>query len=176
MTKSKFLCLLAGLVSAILVCCASPPDTVRDYNSAVRLIAEQRYDVAETILTQLVQDHPGDHEAWNQLGLLAFRDERWNEAERCFRKAVRLVPTHLVYRRNLALALAEQNQLIAAREIIEQLVEADPSNVRYHIDLARLLWMLDQPREAREELAEARKLAPENREVQLLERAWSASR
>ncbi len=167
---------VAFLVGLFLSGCASPPDTVRDYNTAVRLIAEKKYDTAELILTQLLQDHPDDHEAWNQLGLIAFQSKRWNEAERCFRKAMELVPTRLVYRRNLALALAEQNQLVAAREIMEQLVESDPGDVQYRLDLARVLWMLDQRQEARGQLGEARKIAPENREAQLLERQWTTSR
>ena len=163
------------LVSFLLVGCTSAPKTVRDYNTAVRLIAEQRYGPAEELLWNLVRHCPDDHEAWNQLGLVAFRDRRWVEAERCFRRSSELAPTRSIYRRNLALSLAEQNRISDAEKILRQLTETDPKSVVYRTDLARVLWLLDKKDHARTELSKARELAPEDRTVQLLTHTWSLS-
>ncbi|MFH1741872.1 MAG: tetratricopeptide repeat protein [bacterium] len=159
----------------LLIGCTSAPKTVRDYNTAVRLIAEQRFGPAEEILWDLVRYCPDDHEAWNQLGLIAFRDRRWGEAERCFRRSAELAPTRLIYRRNLALSLAEQNRLLDAEGILQQLTEADPKSAVYRTDRARVLWLLDKRDCARAELSKARELAPEDRTIQLLTHTWSLS-
>lgn len=160
-------------ISFLAVGCAGTPESVRDYNAALRLIAEQRPGQAEELLWKLVRRYPTEYEAWNQLGLIAFRDQRWNEAERCFRQASLLVPTRLIYRRNLALALAEQNQLLNAKEILTHLIEADPGNATFHTDLARVLWLSGDRDEARIELARARKLAPEDHTIQHLAHTWA---
>lgn len=174
MTQTRLTDLRAWIAIGLFAAgCAGTPESVRDYNSALRLIGEQRYAPAEEILWKLVGHYPTDHEAWNQLGLIAFRDRRWSEAERCFRQASLLAPTRLIYRRNLALALAEQNQLLSTREILTQLIEADPANTTFRTDLARVYWLLGEKDKARAELAKARDLAPEDRTVQLLSHAWS---
>ncbi len=102
----------------IAIACARTPDSVRDYNTAMRLIAEGNHDHAEEILRRLVHYCPDDHESWNQLGLLAFKAQRWQEAERCLRVASDLIPGRLIYRPNLALTLAEQHELLCAKEIL----------------------------------------------------------
>ena len=164
------------MILVLTLCsCGGTPKAVKDYNAAMVLIAEQRYVQAEEILLEYVQTRPYDHEAWNQLGLIAFREKRWSEAERCFREAEDLAPARLIYRRNLALALAEQNQLAQAKEIVSQLVEEDSRNAGYRVNLARILWLLGEQESAREELAKARTLAPENAEVQRLIHEWSPS-
>ncbi len=65
---------------------------------------------------------------WNNWGLVLLRMEQPEQAEQKFRQALSLNPDYLLARRNLALALENQNKLPQALEELRQVLNAAPAD------------------------------------------------
>jgi len=62
------------------------------FQEAIGLIQTQRYAEAVTALTQYVQSHPNEGEAWYNLGLASALGKNWDGAEKAFVRAAELLP------------------------------------------------------------------------------------
>lgn len=51
-------------------------------------------DMAERILFELIEEHPGEARAWNHLGVIFRLRQRRELAEKCFKKALELLPNY----------------------------------------------------------------------------------
>lgn len=100
-------------------------------------------------------------------GIHAVNGQQWAEAERVFRKCVRLVPVWTGSRKMLAVALVKQNKLDEAEEQFRMASELEPRKPEGHLDLGFFLATLrpDRQEEAIDSFARAVEFDPEIRAV-----------
>jgi tetratricopeptide (TPR) repeat protein/peroxiredoxin len=99
--------------------------------------------------------------AWNNLGLLATRENNTEEAIRCFQEAVRLSPDHLIALNNLGSAYRLQKNWDAARETFEHALRVSPSDPDANYGLAMVFAQADDTAHAYEYLQRALKFRPD---------------
>lgn len=100
-------------------------------------------------------------------GLHAINGQQWLEAERAFRKCVRLVPVWTGSRKMLAVALVRQNKLDEAEEQFRMASELEPRKPEGHLDLGFFLATLrpDRQDDAIDAFARAIEFDPEIRTI-----------
>lgn len=98
--------------------------------------------------------------AWNNLGLLAARDGRTEEAVACFKEALRHSPGYWTALENLGNAYRQQKQWDAAREILRQAVAARPKDPEANYSLAMVFAQTDDTTHAYEYLQKALQFRP----------------
>jgi predicted Zn-dependent protease len=69
---------------------------------------------------------PASAAAWDQLGLVFFRQARWPDAEAAFREGLRHEPRSVALRGNLALALAQQGKTGDADATYQSMTADEP--------------------------------------------------
>jgi tetratricopeptide (TPR) repeat protein len=99
--------------------------------------------------------------AWNNLGLLATREGRPDEAIRCFREAVQLNPDHLIALNNLGNAYRLQRNWSEARKTFERSLEVSPADAEANYGLGMVFAQADDTVHAYEYLQNALKSRPE---------------
>ncbi len=131
--------------------------------------------LAKKNLQEAIDRRPDYHEAYNQLGLLAFAEQDYEKAAEYFKQAVRYNPIATVYRRNLALALVHSGKTQEAQETLSEAIRLDPDQPLLHLDQAKLYRIQGDDRKALDELNIVEQLSPSIREVDTLRQAWSKS-
>ncbi|MEJ5276234.1 MAG: tetratricopeptide repeat protein, partial [Thermogemmata sp.] len=97
-----------------------------------------RYSDALVHAETLLKTYPEDPLLWQQLGAAQAGLNRLLEARRCYEKAVQLAPQELLaYQRLAQLLWRNLNDPSAAREVLEQMVKAIPSDPEAHLTRAR---------------------------------------
>lgn len=99
--------------------------------------------------------------AWNNLGLLAMRASRADDAIRCFREGVRLGPDHLIPLNNLGNAYRLNKDWDAARRVFEHALEVDPKDPEANYGVAMVFAHADDTEHAYEYLQRALKSRPD---------------
>jgi len=98
--------------------------------------------------------------AWNNLGLLATREGRTDEAVRCFREAVRLSPDHLIALNNLGNAYRLQKSWDEARKTFERALEVSPSDPEANYGLGMFFAQAEETASAYDYLRRALQARP----------------
>jgi tetratricopeptide (TPR) repeat protein len=98
--------------------------------------------------------------AWNNLGLLATREGRTEEAVRCFQEALRLSPDHVIALSNLGNAYRLQKNWEAARQTFERALEVSPSDPDANYGLAMVFAQADDSPRTYQYLQRALKARP----------------
>jgi tetratricopeptide (TPR) repeat protein/peroxiredoxin len=98
--------------------------------------------------------------AWNNLGLLATREGKTEEAIRCFEEALLLSPDHVIALNNLGNAYRLQKNWEAARQTFERALEVSPSDPDANYGLAMVFAQADDTPRAYEYLQRALKARP----------------
>jgi tetratricopeptide (TPR) repeat protein/peroxiredoxin len=98
--------------------------------------------------------------AWNNLGLLATREGRTDEAIRCFTQAVRLSPDHLIALNNLGNAYRLQKNWDEARRTFERALEVNSGDPEANYGLGMVFAQADDTAHAYEYLQSALKARP----------------
>jgi tetratricopeptide (TPR) repeat protein/peroxiredoxin len=98
---------------------------------------------------------------WNNLGLLATREGRTDEAIRCFQEAVRLSPDHLIALNNLGNAYRLQKSWDAAGKTFGRALEVSPNDPEANYGLGMVFAQADDTPRAYEYLQRALKFRPE---------------
>lgn len=99
--------------------------------------------------------------AWNNLGLLATRGNRSEDAIKCFREAVRLGPDHLIPLNNLGNAYRLSKDWDAAQQVFEYALEVAPTDAEANYGLAMVFAHADDTAHAYEYLQRALKSRPD---------------
>jgi tetratricopeptide (TPR) repeat protein/peroxiredoxin len=99
--------------------------------------------------------------AWNNLGLLATREDKTGEAIRYFQQAVRLSPDHLVALNNLGNAFRVQKNWAEAGKTFERALEVAPGDTEANYGLAMVFAQADDSARAYEYLKKALKSRPD---------------
>jgi tetratricopeptide (TPR) repeat protein len=103
--------------------------------------------------------------AWNNLGLLATREGRTNEAIPFFQKALRINPDYLIALDNLGNAYRQQKQWDEARQTLERAVAVAPQDPEANYSLGMVYAQLNETNRAYEYLQQALKLRPDYAEA-----------
>ncbi|MGD0513228.1 MAG: tetratricopeptide repeat protein, partial [Terriglobales bacterium] len=98
--------------------------------------------------------------AWNNLGLLATREGRTEEAIPYFEEALRLSPDHLIALENLGNAYRQQKHWAEARKVLERAVAVGPQDPEANYSLAMVFAQMDDNDHAYDYLQRALKLRP----------------
>ena len=98
--------------------------------------------------------------AWNNLGLLAGREGRTDEAIQDFEQALELSPNHLVALENLGNAYRQQKRWQEAREVLEHAVAVGPEDPDANYSLGMVFAQLDDTEHASDYLQRALKFRP----------------
>jgi tetratricopeptide (TPR) repeat protein/thiol-disulfide isomerase/thioredoxin len=95
--------------------------------------------------------------AWNNLGILAMREGRAEEALRCFQEALRLNPNNLIALNNLGNAHRQQKNWDAARKTFERALAVSPNDPDANYGLGMVYAQADDATHAYEYLQRALK-------------------
>jgi tetratricopeptide (TPR) repeat protein/peroxiredoxin len=98
--------------------------------------------------------------AWNNLGLIATRQNQIAEAIPFFQEALKLSPDYQVALDNLGNAFRQQKRWDEARTVLEHAVEVNPDDAEANYSLGMVFAQLDQSDRAGEYLQRAVKLRP----------------
>jgi len=98
--------------------------------------------------------------SWNNLGLLAARDGRREEAIGYFQKALELSPDHSIALDNLGSAYRQQKQWGDARRIYDQALQVNPNDAEANYGLGMVFAQNDETEQAFNLLQTALKLRP----------------
>ena len=100
-------------------------------------------------------------DAWNNLGVLATRENRFDESVEDFQQALRLNPNHLLSLTNLGNAYRAQRRWNDARDILEKAVAISPDDAEANYSLGMALAQTDETTKAEEHLKRALKTRPD---------------
>lgn len=109
----------------------------------------------------LVNEHPNDVGALNDLGNLLRYAGRRDEAEASYRRALELDPDRVSTHFNLGLLLQESDKLSPALEELRRTVKLDPEHAWAHYQIGTILEQRSQTERAIEAYARAFSLNPE---------------
>jgi tetratricopeptide (TPR) repeat protein len=98
--------------------------------------------------------------AWNNLGLLATRENRTDEAIRCFQRARELSPDHLIALNNLGNAYRAQKNWDEARRTFERAIEVSPNDPEANYGLGMVFAQADDTTHAYQYLQRSLKSRP----------------
>ena len=98
--------------------------------------------------------------AWNNLGLLAAREGRTDEAIRCFKEALRSSPDHLIALDNLGNAYRLQKNWDDARQTFDRGLQVNPSDPEANYGLAMVFAQADDSARTYEYLQKALNARP----------------
>ncbi|HZR55885.1 MAG TPA: tetratricopeptide repeat protein [Terriglobales bacterium] len=99
--------------------------------------------------------------AWNNLGLLAMRESRSEEAIQYFQEALRKASGHLIALNNLGNAYRQQKRWDDAREVLERAVQVSPQDPEANYSLGMVFAQLNDIDRAYEYLQKALKFRPD---------------
>ncbi|MGV3719612.1 MAG: tetratricopeptide repeat protein [Actinomycetota bacterium] len=119
-----------------------------------------------TLLTPLSQSYPDSGEVFFILGSAHRRTGDHPEAERCLRRAARLLPTEPFIWWELAQACGDAGQWRAAEEASRKALELDPENPLYLVELGKALLNLGNREDATEAIRKAESLAGDDPSIQ----------
>ncbi len=112
--------------------------------------------------TKLRSSYPGTIEnAWNNLGLLATREGRLDEAIRCFQKVLQLSPDHPIALNNLGNAFRVEKRFDEARQTFERALALNPSDPLANYGLGMVFAQADDNARAYDYLKRALKVRPD---------------
>jgi tetratricopeptide (TPR) repeat protein len=116
----------------ILILCAvsaalgaqTPNQANSEKQQAFALEQQGQYDQAQAAWHAVLKAHPADAEAFAHLGLIASRQERYQDAATCYRKALEINPGIPGLRLNLGLALFKGGEMKQAAPVFAELLKS----------------------------------------------------
>jgi len=100
-------------------------------------------------------------DAWNNLGVLATRENHVEDSIACFRRALRVNPNHLLSLDNLGNAYRLQKRWSDAREVLEHAVQVSPDDPEANYSLGMVFAQTDDTARAYEHLQRALRARPD---------------
>jgi len=89
----------------------------------------------KTLFTHTVRIEPGDHMAHGVLGLVAYKEERFDDAIAEYREALRLNPGYAQWSNNMGMALTRSGRVEEGRVQFEAALASDPHHSDAHHNL-----------------------------------------
>jgi tetratricopeptide (TPR) repeat protein len=117
---------------------------------------------AEKILIQALALNPAAVEAYNKLGMIYLRQEKFNKAENIFRKLILTISDEAAFFSNLGLALYRQGKLEEATGHYKKAIDLDNSRAGRFFSLAQIFRELGEAESALSHLRQAVLMEPKN--------------
>jgi tetratricopeptide (TPR) repeat protein len=130
-------------------------------------IDRRDYERARVELLQLANQAPGSAEALQRLGGVLMLEGRFDDAEACFRSALKHDPNYVQALIGLGEAEAERGDRESALKRFETAIEIDPYRSHAHFCKGRLLDAMGQPDQALAEYFRALEFDSNNPEISL---------
>lgn len=127
---------------------SEPENLIAKQKLAAVLLADQRYDEAQTFLERSLAAHPDSADLQYLQGLAHLARGAYERAERCFMKAIELKPDYEKAYSSLGQAHLAAGDPAAAVAALRQAIQLSPDSVDAHRSLARALVLTQQPDEA----------------------------
>ena len=119
--------------------------------------ARESFERAANLRASYLETRPN---ALNNLGLLAIREGRIDDAIALFQEALRLYPDHLVALENLGNAYRQQHRWEEAQQTLERALAAGPESPEVHYSLGMVFAQTGDTVKAHEYLKKALELRP----------------
>jgi len=132
---------------------------------ALQAFQLQQWQRAQTLYRELCTANPADANAWLMLGAISGQGSNYPEAERCFRKALKLMPGSAPTLDNLGNALAFQGKFDAAEQCYRKALQQDPRQLSAYTNLGNLLWRRGEVDAAAKQFQAALRLNPDYAEA-----------
>jgi Flp pilus assembly protein TadD len=140
-----------------------PRDATIEYMMAVRDIARSDLAGAQTRLQRVIETHPTNASALNNLAWVLAKQRRPGAVEYA-RRALNVQPDQPDLMDTLAMALAAEGRFAESLQVQRRVIDLDPKNPTYRLGLARIALAAGDKSAARGELTELKKLGSSFRE------------
>ncbi|MBM3888263.1 MAG: tetratricopeptide repeat protein [Verrucomicrobia bacterium] len=146
------------------------PRLVGVYNNLARICMDQlqRNDLARLYLNAALKLNPDVPELHLNLGVIALRENNPSEAARAFRRVLELQPHDVQAHYNLTICHASMGDIPKALATVDWSLGYCPDSARLHLLKARVHLKAGNRQAAREALAKARALQPNDPETERL--------
>jgi len=140
----------------------------KDFERAVNMINDQKYEKAIELLSKVIDSSPGATAPYINMAIAYMRIDKLEKAEQHLKTALYLFPNHPVASNEYGLLLRKSGRFAEAREIFEKTLTAFPEYLPAHRNLGILcdLYLNDQvcARQQYEIYSEA---MPEDKQVKM---------
>ncbi|MFC1553296.1 methyltransferase domain-containing protein [candidate division KSB1 bacterium] len=136
------------------------------YNKGIELFESGKFSESAEIFHQIVAKDPKCSPAWNNLGVVASREDRHSDAEIFFQKAVEADPANNEAAVNLADTYFSSKQYTKAEKLYEYLMQKFPENAEFCVRRGDCFVMFAEYNSAFPFYSKAAQISPENNAVQ----------
>ena len=123
---------LSAAVKAGVIAAADRYDrgakTATLFSKASEAMGKKHYDVAVSLLQQIVDVDPADFQAWGELGTAYFAQKNFDEAEKAYTQALKKKPDYPVVLISLGRLRIVQKNYDGAIEVLTQAVKLQPTS------------------------------------------------
>lgn len=130
------------------------------FDRAQEAITKNDYELAISLLNQVVRADPKDHQAWSSLGLVYFIKEKPADAEKSFRRALEAKPDLKLALQGLGKSQMALKNFDGAIETLTRAAEADPKSAEMNFLLGEAYLQIKKGSKAVGYLNEAIKIDP----------------
>jgi tetratricopeptide (TPR) repeat protein len=130
------------------------------FEKAVVASGNKKKDESISLFKQIVEKDEKDFVAWTELGTLYFVIEKYNDAEKCYKKSLELNQSFVLTQLNLGKLYLAQKQPEKAIEILDKSIVAEPTSPDLNHYLGEAYLQIKKGSKAVVYLNEAIKLAP----------------
>ena len=134
--------------------------TASVFSRASEAIENKHYDVAISLLRQIVDTDPADFQAWVELGTAYFAEKNFDEAEKAYTQALKKKADNPVALISLGRLRIAQKNFDAAIEVLTQAVKVQPTSPQANYFLGEAYLQIKKGSLAVGYLNEAIKLDP----------------
>jgi tetratricopeptide (TPR) repeat protein len=134
--------------------------TTTMFGKASEAIEKKHYDVAISLLQQIVEADPADFQAWGELGTAYFAQKNFDEAEKAYTQALKKKPDYAVALISLGRLRIAQKNYDGAIEVLTQAVKVQPTSPQANYFLGQAYLQIKKGSLAVGYLNEAIKLDP----------------
>jgi tetratricopeptide (TPR) repeat protein len=155
---------LSGTAKAGVVSAADrydrPAKNATIFSKASEAIEKKHYDLAISLLRQIVETDAGDFPAWEELGTAYFIQKDFAEAEKAYSQAISKHPNYALALISLGRLRIAQKNFDGAIEVLTQAVKVEPSSPQANYFLGEAYLQIKKGSLAVGYLNEAIKLDP----------------
>lgn len=143
-----------------------------NYRDALVLLAhleliEGKYDAALAALNRIGLESETSDELLNIRGRIHAAQQQWDAAEEFFRRAIAANEDNFTNYETLLLLLQQKKDMLKSKELLDEIIEKFPENVKAHLLLAGYYRSIDNKDQVAEELQKVVAIAPDKARFRL---------